>query len=93
MGAFVGILLTRLAITSLSADLDSGEAFPNPYLFLVCWPLILVPFLPLGIPRYAVWSVMGLANAGTFALLFLIPGTIISTFFSRNSVKTAGGTQ
>jgi hypothetical protein len=95
-GVAVGILLTIVAIAQVRADIDSGEALPN----LLCWPLILALVLPSSMPRSLSYGVMGVFNAGTFAIVFLIIGSSLQAVFSlarkivlAKEQKSAGGSQ
>jgi hypothetical protein len=99
-GVAVGILLTIVAIAQVRADIDSGEALPNPFSFLLCWPLILALVLPSSMPRSLSYGVMGVFNAGTFAIVFLIIGSSLQAVFSlarkivlAKEQKSAGGSQ
>jgi hypothetical protein len=95
-GVAVGILLTIVAIAQVRTDIDSGEALPNPFDFLLCWPLILALVLPWSLPRALSYGVMGLFNASTFAIVFLMIGSLLQAVFSlaRKIVRQVpGGSQ
>ncbi|RSL18289.1 hypothetical protein EDE15_3851 [Edaphobacter aggregans] len=97
-GAVIGILLAIVAIGQVRADITSGEALPNPFDFLLCWPLILALVLPWSLPRALSYGIMGFLNASTFAMVFLAFGSLLQAIFSatqaifsRENTRIAGG--
>jgi len=90
-GAILGIWITHFALNDLASAIDSGEALPGLYHFVLCWPLILVPFIPASTSRLTVQTAIYVFNSGTFVFLFLILGMMFDLIFRTRRTATAGG--
>jgi CDP-diglyceride synthetase len=93
LGAVIGAMLAVFVIIDVRQAISSGEVFPAPEHFVLCWPLILALILPSSLPRVFFYSLMTLLNACTFAFLFSIVGNIVHSIFSRTTKATAGGSK
>ena len=91
-GAAVGASLAVLALTDARQIIPYSLRPSDRIDFYLCWWMIL-GFAPWHHSIALFYLLVIFLNACTYALLFLVSGAIISTIFSRSTVKTAGGTQ
>lgn len=91
-GAAVGASFALLALTDARQIVPYFLRPSDRIDFYLCWWEIL-EFAPWHHSLVLFYLLVIFLNACTYALLFLVLGAIISSIFSRSTVKTAGGTQ